>query len=236
MRLRGLAPFVVAFAVVANALSGAEGNAAQAAAQATPSPDTLAIVRARVQRVFAGTFASVGTPAVRGALARVPYRLHDPQEAAGAGEGVSDGIALVVRYPFGWQVYRLIAQECLHPTHVLTPRDVRDCDTKLRDEGKPPDVSAVRGVEERAGQLVVSEVRIVGAYALANVGSFGVGGQRALAKGADGWAEIGGADTRVDACTLVGYGVPPAIASKLMERAFWPDPVPPQLRSIAACS
>jgi hypothetical protein len=130
----------------------------------------------------------------------------------------------------------LIAQECLHPTHILTPRDVRNCDTKLRDEGKPPDVSAIRGVEERAGQLVISEVRIVGAYALANVGSFGIGGERALAKGPEGWAEIGGADTRVDACTLVGYGVPPAIASKLMERAFWPDPAPPQLRSTAACA
>ncbi len=232
MRARAFVSVVVALALSASAYAGAS----DAPTPAASSAETIARIRARVQRVFVGTFAAIGMPEVRGALARVPFQLHDPQEASGVGEGINDGIALVVRYPFGWQVYRLIARECLHPTHVFTPRDVRDCDTKLRDEGKPPDVSAIRGVEEHAGQLVVSEVRIVGAYALANVGSFGVGGQRALAKGPEGWTEIGGADTRVDACTLVGYGVPPAVASKLMERAFWPDPAPPQLRSTAACS
>jgi hypothetical protein len=222
---RFLAAFAAAFALVA--------SSSPVRAQGDTEAER---VRARVVRVFVGTNAVVGRPVVTGALARVPYVLRDPQETSGADDGVNSGVALVVRYPFGWQVYRLISAACAHPRHVLSPRDVRDCDTKLRDEGPPQDVSAIRGVIERSGALVVANVRIVDGYALANVGSFGVGGERALARENDGWVEIGGATDVASACGLVGYGVPPATAVKLMERAYWPDPAPGGAHALAACS
>ncbi len=214
------------------AIVGADARAAPA----PPASAEIAAVRARVARVLARNTAVIGTPTVRGALARVPYVLRDPQEAAGQSDGVNNGVALVVRYPFGWQVYRMVSAECFHPHHFLTPRDVRDCDTTLHDEGRPPDVSAIRAVMERSGALVVSSVQIVGAFGLANVGSFGVGGERSLARDASGWHEIGGGTVVISACALVSYGVPPPIATRLIDRAYWPDPAPRGARIAENCS
>ena len=167
---------------------------------------------------------TIGTPVTDGDLAIVHVDVEEESH-----RNKTD--ILLQRFPFGWQMIKLGNPKVLpcelkargadatavafFASNIGLGRDSSEyCGSPDRDQGPESDVIAVRSL--MSPHQLTPSVRVIDNYAVGSWYGWG-GGEAIFAKRGGTWKRIGGGGGAFDANDLTStYGVPPAIAAKLM--------------------
>ncbi len=148
--------------------------------------------------------------------------------AAMEGDDGWNGVLLIQRFPFGWQIVDLLAADCSLSARHLPRATVKQLSAGIPlahaassdarcsyvpDRGPVRDIVAIRSLHR--GSYIVERVRVVGDYAAFDWFLPG-GGESALARRGSAWIAVTSGGGVFGASDLVAKGIPRAAACELL--------------------